>query len=63
MNHASSEPGFPYGSGRARRLGASERELLAADPSLRAEDLVNAWPYAHSHAAEMEEQIRENEAT
>ena len=47
---------------RARRLGASEHELLAAYPSLRAEDLVNAWAYARSHAAEIEEQIRENEA-
>src|SRR5438132_12100454 len=47
---------------RARRLGASEQELLAAYPSLRAEDLVNAWAYARSHAAEIEEQIRENEA-
>src|SRR5919197_1199741 len=37
----------------ARRLGASEQELLAAYPSLRAEDLVNAWAYASSHAAEI----------
>ena len=28
---------------QARRLGVSEQELLAAYPSLRAEDLVNAW--------------------
>jgi len=27
----------------------------------RAEDLVNAWAYARSHAAEIEAQIRENE--
>ena len=46
---------------RARRLGASEQELLAAYPSLRAEDLVNAWAYARSHTAEMEEEIRANE--
>jgi uncharacterized protein (DUF433 family) len=44
-------------------MGASERELLAAYPSLRAEDLVNAWAYARSHASEIESQIRENEAT
>jgi uncharacterized protein (DUF433 family) len=47
---------------QARRMGASEQELLAAYPSLRAEDLVNAWAYARSHAAEIEAQIRANEA-
>jgi len=46
---------------QARRLGVSERELLAAYPSLRAEDLVNAWNYARAHAAEIDAQIRENE--
>jgi uncharacterized protein (DUF433 family) len=47
---------------QARRLGTTERELLAAYPTLRAEDLVNAWAYARAHAAEIEAQIRENEA-
>jgi uncharacterized protein (DUF433 family) len=47
---------------QARRLGLSEQALLAAYPSLRAEDLVNAWAYARAHAAEIEAQIRENEA-
>ena len=47
---------------QARRLGLSEQALLAAYPSLRAEDLVNAWAYARAHTAEMDEQIRENEA-
>jgi uncharacterized protein (DUF433 family) len=28
---------------QARRLGSSEYDLLAAYPSLRAEDLANAW--------------------
>jgi uncharacterized protein (DUF433 family) len=46
---------------QARRLGASEQALLAAYPHLRAEDLVNAWAYARSHAIEIESQIRENE--
>ena len=45
-----------------RRLGASEAELLASYPSLRAEDLVNAWAYVRSHQGEIERQIRENEA-
>jgi uncharacterized protein (DUF433 family) len=47
---------------QARRLGTTEQALLAAYPSLRAEDLVNAWNYARAHAAEIEAQIRENEA-
>jgi uncharacterized protein (DUF433 family) len=47
---------------RARRLGVSEQELLVAYPSLRAEDLVNAWAFVRAHASEIEEQIRENEA-
>ncbi len=46
---------------QARRLGSSEQELLAAYPSLRAEDLVNAWAYARAHPEEIEAQIRENE--
>ena len=45
----------------ARRLGTTEQELLTAYPQLRAEDLVNAWAYARSHAAEIDAQIRENE--
>ena len=47
---------------QARRLGITEQALLAAYPSLRAKDLVNAWAYARSHTAEIEAQIRENEA-
>lgn len=45
----------------ARQLGLSEREILAEYPSLRAEDLVNAWAYARAHAAEIQNQIRDNE--
>jgi uncharacterized protein (DUF433 family) len=47
---------------QARRLGTSQRALLAAYPCLRAEDLVNAWEYARSHVEEIDAQIRENEA-
>src|ERR687888_241955 len=46
---------------QARRLGASEADLLRAYPTLRAEDLVNAWAYARAHRDEIEQQIRENE--
>jgi uncharacterized protein (DUF433 family) len=47
---------------QARRSGTAEQVLLASYPQLRAEDLVNAWAYARSHSAEIESQIRENEA-
>ena len=47
---------------QARRLGSSEQALLAAYPSLRAEDLVNAWAYARAHALDIDAQIRGNEA-
>ena len=46
---------------QARRLGASEADLLQAYPSLRAEDLANAWAYYRSHRREIERQIREHE--
>jgi len=46
---------------QARRLGTSEQVLLQVYPSLRAEDLANAWAYVRSHAAEIAVQIRENE--
>ena len=46
---------------RARQLGTSEAELLRAYPSLRAEDLANAWGYVRSHREEIERDIRENE--
>lgn len=47
---------------QARRSGVTERELLAAYPTLRAEDLVNAWAYARAHSTEIEAQIHDNEA-
>ncbi len=47
---------------QARRLGSSEAEILQAYPSLRAEDLINAWAYYDAHKAEIEAQITENEA-
>src|SRR6266705_41806 len=37
---------------QARRLGASEAELLRAYPTLRAADLANAWAYVRSHHEE-----------
>jgi uncharacterized protein (DUF433 family) len=47
---------------QARCLGASEADLLRNYPTLRAEDLANAWAYWRAHREEVEQQIRENEA-
>jgi len=47
---------------QARRLGTSEAELLNAYPTLRAEDLANAWAYVRSHREEIERQIADNES-
>ena len=46
---------------QARKLGTTEADILKAYPSLRAEDLSNAWAYYAGHKAEIELQIRENE--
>ena len=46
---------------QARRLGTSEAELLQSYPTLRAEDLANAWAYVRSHREEIDRQIQENE--
>ena len=47
---------------QARRLGTNMPELLRAYPTLRTEDILNAWAYAASHKDEIDQQIRENEA-
>ena len=47
---------------QAQRLGLSEADLLRCYPTLRAQDLANAWAYVRSHRDEIEQQIRENEA-
>ena len=47
---------------QARRLGTSEADLLRSYPTLRAEDLANAWAYSRAHKDEIEAQIRLNEA-
>ena len=47
---------------QARRLGVSEAELLRSYPTLRAEDLANAWAYVRSHRDEINRQIEDNEA-
>ena len=46
---------------QARALGTSESDLLRAYPTLRAEDLSNAWAYYRVHKAEIDQNIQENE--
>jgi uncharacterized protein (DUF433 family) len=46
---------------QARKLGATESDLLRNYPSLRAEDLANAWAYYRVHPNEIDRQIEENE--
>jgi uncharacterized protein (DUF433 family) len=46
---------------QARRLGSTEADLLRSYPTLRAEDLSNAWAYVRAHRDEIDRQIRENE--
>jgi uncharacterized protein (DUF433 family) len=47
---------------QARRLGVTEAELLLDYPSLRAEDLVNAWAYVRAHGSDIDRQIEEQES-
>ncbi|MPZ19639.1 MAG: DUF433 domain-containing protein [Luteitalea sp.] len=47
---------------QARRLGASEADLLEAYPALRAQDLANAWAYAQLHPTEVDNMIAAHEA-
>ena len=46
---------------QARKLGSSDAEILQAYPSLRAEDLSNAWTYYEARQAEIEQQIAAHE--
>jgi len=46
---------------QAKRCGTSEADLLKCYPTLRAEDLAEAWAYYRSHREEIDRQIRENE--
>jgi uncharacterized protein (DUF433 family) len=46
---------------QASRLGTSEADLLRSYPTLRAEDLANAWAYYRSHKEEIEQEVRDNE--
>ena len=47
---------------KAKRIGATEADLLQNYPSLTAEDLVNAWTYYRKHPDEIDTAIAENDA-
>lgn len=47
---------------QARNLGMSEADILRSYPTLRAEDLANAWGYYRAHRGEIDDEIKENEA-
>jgi len=46
---------------QARRLGSTEAEILRCYPTLRAEDLANAWTYVRLNRTEINLDIAENE--
>ncbi len=46
---------------RARQMGVTEADLLRSYPTLRAEDLANAWAYYRAYRDEIDQQIHENE--
>lgn len=45
----------------ARRMGASEAQLLLDYPGLQAKDLAEAWDYARAHPEEIDAEIVANE--
>jgi uncharacterized protein (DUF433 family) len=47
---------------QAHKLGISDADLLRSYPTLRAEDLANAWAYYRAHPDDIESQIQENES-
>lgn len=46
---------------QARKLGLSEADVLRSYPTLRAEDLANAYAYYRTHRDEVDRQISEHE--
>jgi len=47
---------------QSRRLGMSEIDLMRNYPTLRAQDLANAWAYVLAHRQEIDRQISEHGA-
>lgn len=51
-----------WGLVNSRRLGAADEQILQNIVGLTPEDLHAAWDYYGEHPAEIDEDIRENEA-
>ena len=51
-----------WGLVNSRRLGATDEQILENIVGLTPEDLHAAWEYYGEHAAEIDDDIRENEA-
>jgi uncharacterized protein (DUF433 family) len=51
-----------WGLVNARRLGATDEQTLRNIVGLTPDDLQAAWEYHGAHSAEIDEDIRENEA-
>jgi uncharacterized protein (DUF433 family) len=51
-----------WGLVNARRLGATDEQTLKNIVGLTPDDLQAAWEYYRAHPAEIDEDIRENEA-
>lgn len=51
-----------WGLVNSRRLGAADEDILANVVDLRLEDLQAAWDYYREHPAEIDADIRLNEA-
>jgi type III restriction enzyme len=51
-----------WGLVNSRRLGASDDQIVQSIGGLTPEDLKAAWDYYRDHTAEIDADIRENEA-
>lgn len=51
-----------WGLVNSRRLGLADEEILSNIVGLTQEDLQVAWDYYRGHAAEIDRDIRDNEA-
>jgi len=60
LHRPHAHPGVGAGSGGT--AGHFGIRLLRVYPTLRAEDLANAWAYVRSHGKDISRQIAENEA-
>jgi type III restriction enzyme len=51
-----------WGLVNSRRLGATDEQIMKNIVGVTPDDLLAAWEYYRNHPAEIDEDIRENEA-